>query len=430
MIFLYGCTGKDMEISEPLGKITGQPIKDTDKPDTESDETIKNVAEEPTQEASIDEKAIDKLEKGKNIAGSDAKYIDIMHLQNNLSKIVRGKYYNFSRDLSRPEYIRSSDLKYYVIHTINDEKKYVKTADDFCDEYCAENWDDWKYFINASDLGDLTPILERGNFSTDARYKEYKFERTLINHTFIETTYEVKNGKVLEYQFISWTQDQFNTFEGAWFGTFLIYKIYCSPNATIFLRPKWDEYKDLSFPAATMSSTYRTWVNYIKPIREELLGRANELLGLCPVEKDFFQDYSFPDYFKSEMLSYYWKIDYEYLWNMTSSIRVGAVPSLEEGKYLLKEVNVSFRNNDEYDINEEINLRIMINPDDKGEQEYHDGGAGGKLISGKSIERSMRKKDIEFTNNITVEAKLYTVDRKGDIRPLKVTFTKADLGFE
>ena len=49
MIFLYGCTGKDMEISEPLGKVTGQPIKDVDKPNTESDETIKNVAVEPAK---------------------------------------------------------------------------------------------------------------------------------------------------------------------------------------------------------------------------------------------------------------------------------------------------------------------------------------------------------------------------------------------
>ena len=272
--------------------------------------------------------------------------------------------------------------------------------------------------------------MGRNNFSNDAGYREHALERNLINHTFIETAYEVENGKVLEYQFISWEQDSFNTFKGAWFGTFLIYKVYCSPNMTAFLSPKWDEFKDLSFPAATMGSTYRTWEHYIGPIREELLDKANELLDKCPVEKEFFKDFSFPDYYKTEMLSYHWKIDYKYLWNMTTSIEAGAVQSSKEGKYLLKEINVSFTNNDEYSINEEINLKITVNPDDKGEQEYHDGRAGGKLVSGKSIERSMRRKDIEFSNNITIEAKLYTVDRKGDIRPLKVTFTKADLGFE
>ncbi len=252
----------------------------------------------------------------------------------------------------------------------------------------------------------------------------------MINNTFIEKTYEVENGKVLEYQFISWKQDSFNTFKGAWFGTFLIYKVYCSPNMTVFIRPKWDEFKDLSFPAATMSSTYKTWENYIKPVREELLGQANKLLGKCPVEKDFFKNFPFQEHYKTEMLSYHWKIDYEYLWNITSSIEVGVVPSLEEGKYILKEINISFKNDDEYDINEEINLGITVNPDGEGEQDYHDGGAGGKLAVGKSVERSMKKKDIVFSNNITVEAKLYSADRKGDIRPLKVTFTKADLGID
>ena len=117
-----------------------------------------------------------------------------------------------------------------------------------------------------------------------------------------------------------------------------------------------------------------------------------------------------------------------YFLNITSSIEVGVEPSREEGKYLLKEINVSFRNDDERSINEDIALRITVNPDDKGEEEYHDGKAGGKLTSGKSVKRSMRKKDIEFLNNITIEAKLYTVEDKGDIRPLKIIFTKADLG--
>tara|TARA_Y100000031_G_C8222225_1_gene386531 strand:+ start:241 stop:1896 length:1656 start_codon:yes stop_codon:yes gene_type:complete len=364
------------------------------------------------------------------IKKDDAKkseYYTEEQLVEDLIDILNVDYYNFTRDKSYPEYIRSSDLKYYVIHTQDED---INDVQEFCDEYCAGNWGDWKYFINTSRLEYLTPILGGDNFSSDAKYREYRQEMSLINHTFIETSYDVENGKVLEYQFISWQQDVYNTFEGAWFGTFLIYKVYCSPNMTVFLRPKWDEFNDILFPVATMSSTYRTWVNFIKPLRKELLDQANDVLGRCPVEKSFFDKSSFPDYFKSEMLSYHWRIRYMYFWNMTSSIEIGVEPSTEEGKYLLKEINVSFTNNDERSINEEIALRITVNPDDKGEEEYHDGGAGGKLATGKSVKRSMRKKNIEFLNNITIEVKLYTVEDKGDIRPLKITFTKADLGFE
>ena len=61
---------------------------------------------------------------------------------------------------------------------------------------------------------------------------------------------------------------------------------------------------------------------------------------------------------------------------------------------------------------------------------YSGSDAGGKLQSGKSIVRSLRKKEIEFSDNITIGAKLYTIDGYADIRPYEATFTKADLSFE
>ena len=417
-VLLYGCTESNIK-QQSLGDATGNVIKEVNEsyPDSNIKETPQK---EETQESIVKEDKIQTKEK----ASEKEEQYTAEQLIEDLKDIMDSDYYNFSRDKSHPEYIKSSDLKYYVIHTSNEKINDVRG---FCDEYCAQNWNGWKYFINASDLGDLTPILGRGNFSNDAEYMDYITKRSLINHTFIETPYEVENGKVLEYQFISWKQDNFNTFKGAWFGTFLIYKIYCSPNMTVFLRPKWDEYKDLSFPAATMSNTYRTWANYIKPQREKILERANKVLDSCPVEKDFFQDYSFPDYFKSEMLSYYWKTDYKYLWNLTTSIKAGIKPSNEEGKYILKEINISFTNWDEYSINEDIGLKVTVNPDGKGEDDYYESSAGGKLQSGKSIELSLRKKDIKFSNNITIGAKLYTIEGNVDIRPSQVTFTKADL---
>ncbi len=417
IVLLYGCTEGNIK-QQSLEDVTGNVIKEVGEPYPGSD-TKEKLQQEEAKEDIAKEDSIQAKEKTVEEEYTAEQAIE------DLKEVIEADYYNFSRDESHPEYIRSSDLKYYVIHTSN---KKIKNVKEFCDEYCAQNWNGWKYFINASDLEDLTPVLERSNFSNDAEYRNYITGRSLINNTFIETPYEVENGRVLEYQFISWEQDNFNTFKGAWFGTFLIYKVYCSPNLTMFIRPKWNDYKDLEFPAATMSSTYRTWVNYIKPQREELLGKANKLLERCPVGKDFFQSYPFPDYFKSEIRSYYWKTDYKYLWNLTTSIRAGIEP--KKDKYVLKEINISFTNGDEYDINEDIALKVTVNPDGKEEDDYYESNAGGKLQSGKSIVRSLRKKEIEFSDNITIGAKLYTIDGNADIRPYEATFTRADLSFE
>jgi len=56
---------------------------------------------------------------------------------------------NFTRDTSHPDYIRSSELKYHVIHTI--KNKQIKTFEDFCEIYCGKNWDGWRYYINTSE---------------------------------------------------------------------------------------------------------------------------------------------------------------------------------------------------------------------------------------------------------------------------------------
>src|SRR3989338_120513 len=71
-------------------------------------------------------------------------YIDQQELIGNIKDIMDADYYNFERDPSHPGYTRSSKLKYYVIHTPDDDK-HAKNAKEFCDTYCAQNWDGWKY---------------------------------------------------------------------------------------------------------------------------------------------------------------------------------------------------------------------------------------------------------------------------------------------
>ena len=275
----------------------------------------------------------------------------------------------------------------------------------------------------------LFPLLGRENFSSEEKYREYLREGTFINYTFIETSYDVPNGKVLEYQLISWRLDNsFKYFEGAYDGTFLIYKIYCSPNMTILLTPRWEIYK-LQLPSMTLEDTYKTWNSYIISARKDLLNKSNELLKRCPVNKEFFENYNFPDYYKSEMLTGHWKFYYSKMFKLNSSLSASA-KAKSNGKYALNQVNVSFTNIDEIDLwnaalDEGVNLKIEVTPDGESAKDYWDRRVTSILWPGKSITRSFQHKEIEFFDNITIRAVLY-VEGNVETPAVEKTFTKED----
>ena len=256
-------------------------------------------------------------------------------------------------------------------------------------------------------------------------YKDYIQNAVYVNITVIEKSYNVENGKVLEYQLLPWVQSLFGQFLGAYDETQLVYKVYCSPNMTVLMRPEWDEIQ-VSFPVTTMDETRKTWDNHIIPLRKRFLSKANELLARCPVEKEFFEGYAFPDYEKSELLAVYWKSYFKFYLNMTESLDIGVEPSRSEGKYLLKEINLSFTNNDYFELYE-LALNVDVIMDDKRQKDHYDKRVVGILRPGKSVDRNFKIEDgYEFSDNVTIEAKLYTVFDKGEIRPLRITYSKED----
>ena len=86
---------------------------------------------------------------------------------------------------------------------------------------------------------------------------------------------------------------------------------------TVLIMPKWDVYK-MELPSMTLKDSFKTWNNYIISIRKEFLNKSNEILKRCPAGKGFFGDYKFPDYYKSELLTGYWKVYYSKLFNIRS----------------------------------------------------------------------------------------------------------------
>lgn len=356
---------------------------------------------------------------------SELVYIDQQELIDNIKDVMDADYYSFEHDQSNPEYIRSSKLKYYVIHT-QANNKHIKNAKEFCDTYCAQNWDGWKYFQNMSNFRILHPILVKENFSSETEYRDYVTDAGYIRFKITEVPYNVANGKVLEYQLYTDYMDLFGNFRGVYDDSLIIYKIYCSPNMTVFLRPKREALSDIIFPAATLEDVDKSWDSHLIPIRKEFLEKANEILNKCPLAEDFFEDYEFQEYSKSEILTVHWRTYLKYYFNLTRLLSVGVEPSREEGKYVLKQINASFVNNAEYDLYD-VGLEITVIADDKIETNYYDKEFYGTYRPGKPIiNKSLSLKDIEFKDNITVDANLYSIYGKQEIRPQKYFFTKED----
>ncbi len=404
VILIYGCDKDDTEVRSDL--ITGK-IVETPEPDIE--ETVK---EGPKKEAPR------KIESEAKIQSNE--YYDAEQLISELKTILNAPYYNFTRDKTEPSYIKSSDLNYYVIHTTSDE--HIETFGEFCNYYCGRNWDGFKFYLNMSEFDAYIPLQQKSNFSSESKYQDYILNRALANYTRKERIYELENGKVLEYKFWFLEQDEHGNFESNLMPYLLIYKIYCSPNITVFIRPKWERFS-VWYPGK-ITETIVNWELEDDRVREELLNKSNEILEVCPVDKKFFDISDFEPYFESELRAYYWKTYYNYFFNLTSGMDISVQnKSKSDNKiYLLKEVNVSFVNKDEYSLYD-IKLRIIVISDGKKEETYYEGESIlGVLEPGKSISRSISKKEIEFLDNITIISSLYTDEGKADIRPLEMTF--------
>lgn len=539
MIFLYGCADKDIELTEPLGKVTGKAVKDADE--TISDGPIENTNrkeehEDATADLVIEEETLEKtrtirgvnhhdvyvrdregfnpkemtinsgdsvswkneghrgmillmFKDGKqylhqnaidsgdtfayqfNETGSYDIYWNIVggpvtgklivqekplgfidepveepakkdgakksgyyseeQLEEDLTSIFGSSRYNisnFTRDPSYPDYVRSSELKYHVIHT--PKNRQIKTFKEFCGYYCGENWDGWRYYINTSEYSLYIPLLGQEDFLDEKEYEDYRKERVLANHTQKERIYEVENGKVLEYKFWLLQQDNFGNFVSNLLSYIVLYKVYCTPNMTVLIRPRWDDFSVRK--GGKITDVIVNWELEDDRVSEELLEKANKILKACPVEKQFFDNYNYDPYFKSDLLSYYWELYYANGFNLTRNIDIGVEKLYaDQGIYVLKNINLSFANNDIYSLYD-TGLRVTVKADGgKSEHDYYDDeNFRYEFKSGEKITKSLSTKEIKFEHNITVIATLYIPDADADVRPLRVTFTKSDLGFE
>ncbi|MBI2655698.1 hypothetical protein HYX06_04735 [Candidatus Woesearchaeota archaeon] len=343
IFLLYGCSNYT-KVQPDL--ITGNVVEES-APVTNETAKKMPIKEEPKKETPR------KIEREAKTQFNE--YYDVGALIADLKEILNASYYNFTRDETEPSYIKSSDLNYYVLHTSGSD--HMDTFEKFCSQYCGRNWDGFKFYLNMSEFNSYIPPLEKSNFSSEDRYRDYILDRTLVNYTRKEKIIEVENGKVLEYKFWFLEQDEHGNFDGNLMPYLLIYKIYCSPNITVFIRPKWERFSVRS--PGKITETIVNWELEDDRVREDLLNKSNKILKACHVKKEFFDNDNFQPYFESEFRIWYWKTYYAYHFNLTNEMQPSAQKKPGSSKYILKEINVSFTNKDVYSLYD-LKLKISV----------------------------------------------------------------------
>jgi len=416
LTFIVGCTGSDLLILEQEDDTSSKPSSITKI--NKSDKLKRPIIKDRPKKIIKEETKVEPKERYYDVKQIEKDYNDILNETENYSILKTNE--------SDPGFIYSELRNRFVIQTLSDEKDHIKNVGDFCDKYCAKNWDGLYFYFYRSYYDDYHEPMDRKNFTTDYRYNEYISDRIMLERNFREDSFNVENGVIGEFQYIEFEKSYYGLFDHG-LETLLLYKVYCSPNMTLLIQPELDEFWDW-FGNLEVDIILKDWDEYVLSVRDDMLIMGNEFLSRCPVEKEFFKGFSFPKYSKTETLAFHFRDFYENRVNLTTIVQVGAESTGKEDEYQLKEVNVSFTNNDDFDIDGSSAIKIIVIIDGKRDVDYYDAKAGELLKPGESRNRSVKKQKIIFHNNLTIETSFYGILSKIEVRPYKKTFTLADMG--
>lgn len=426
LFLLVGCTEKQTTCKSPYTQNgTNCCLDQNNNKVCDSDEMEKAPlkAEIDETQKSIIDKTSDAETNKEQTKEEEPKTKEIEELEDDINEIMKSTY-TFKQDKDNQNFVKSNNLKYYVIHKINDSKDYIKNMDDFYKTYYGDNWKDWEYYVNMTQFNWLKPPLTEKDFSRKSEYLDYIKNTAFVNHTITEKTYKLDNGKITEYQFLTWAHDQNDYFLYSYTDSLIMYKIPCSQNLTVFIRPNFQKIQ-LGVASLKMPELFTNWEYQIEDFRKEILEEADKILQKCQINKDFFESQSPQDYYKSEELSLNWENYYKEYFNMSHSVSAFVEP--EDGKYVLRSVNITFKNN-EFKLEFPINLKIKILIDGKDEEDYYDSGlATYEFDFNETINKTIDKEKpkIVFSKNLTLEitpyAKYYEI---AVIRPWNETINR------
>ena len=422
LFMIAGCS-QEITCNKPYLLVGSECCLDKDDNSIcDKDETITSNIEDRSVES---DNKLTNDDKSNNVPQN--KDYDIEQLKDNINKIYNSDNLNWKED---GLYYNVEPQKLIVIENV-DEK--LVDINDFEERYASNDWQGYGHFLGDSYLllNRLHTKYDSETFETESKYREYSQKGYQVEQKIIEKTIELDEGYVKEYQNFNWLFSQYGYHVGSYVDTLLIYKIYCSPDLVVFLRPKWEDMR-ISWRNAKSETAYGNWESIVRNVRENLLNKSNEILKTCPVEKSYFENINKNDFESVKSSYYYYPIDFERNWDFKIDIsEVELVPVLDnknriiQEKYALKTINVVFENNDDLDLLGEFYVDVKVINKDKIKDDFSlnkvvDAGNDGFTPNEKKSLEIKSMKLPSFYNEIEVEISFHVVEFSN--YPIKANF--------
>lgn len=349
----------------------------------------------------------------------------LAQLQNDIESSLEQTTLIWKKEEGTPLYSGNRQWS-YVIYEL---PQPITRADDFYNQFSTSDWEGNKYFLPQGSLDFLQPDVKREQFADEKEYEEYLRHRSIIEQTTRETSLSMPHGNILEYQHLNWAFDRYGSWKGPLVDTLLIYKVYCSPQFVVLLRPSWDKFTLEARGAAHKSqAAYDNWETTVRSLRKKMLPLADEILNKCPVQKEFFSRVTYHDFEKKKIFYYYLPLALKN-WNFFTTIETEKRPAKEFGgnlvrdKYTIEKITYTFINKGVVDIESPILIDIFLISDEK---------EGDYFITGKKIGESIKKNQVisdtiysltrqEFAHNLTIKVTPFIFASVGKKTPISPT---------
>jgi len=238
----------------------------------------------------------------------------------------------------------------------------------------GEEWSGDLHFVDTLTLDKLFLPLLKEKFGSDMEFKNYKQNGLTIDQTVIEKTFEVDEGFVQEHQFLNFEFDKEDNHKGSFIDPLVIYKISCTPEYTVYLRPTRAELITPS-SVANREEAYQRWESHMVKVRKEMLDKANEVLKVCPSQGEFVESFT-----NTKTLSYYYPAHLEFFWDFETAVDTALVEQAVEndgstikGKKMLRKVDLTFTNKEPYNLAKKFLVTITTVADDGTKSTFVDG---------------------------------------------------------
>ena len=402
LLLIVSCS-QEIRCSEPLSLVNGSCCVDANHDNT------------------CDVLATPLLEKEETSSQIEVEYGRIILNETQLEDMIsrsNNQRYTFYTDSENPTHRISNQERHVDIETRSNR---IYEPMEFMDAYGMVLWDGFTRYINQS----RNQLLHIPLQSVDVKdYRSYTQRRMIIERLVRENAYKVEHGVVLEYQLLFFQYDQFGNYQGPWEESVIVYKVYCSPEYIVILRPEGVEgERDIGgVDSATALSNFDLEMDRLRP---RMLSRAEAILEYCSPSQSFFTELESISTENKEVYAYDERIYLERFATINTSFGVELEYRPVAGKKVkLYKVSVGFTNNDLIPLEGPLYLDIRASADGKGNFEVaSDKRFVTRILVQDSFERSFEPlRDIEFMNNISFDVRLYRESDNAVIRPYLITF--------